>query len=99
VLQLPLDAEVARLSGRSTCPACKVFFQVATRPLHAKGIYDHCGSGVIQREDGKPESIRVRIHAYEESTRHVTEYSEFSGNIVQADSVGLCRVASTSSGV
>ena len=56
---LPLDEIVARLSGRRTCSGCKAVFHVTGRPPKVAGVCDHCGGQLIQREDDRPESVRV----------------------------------------
>src|SRR5262245_58967712 len=66
--ELPLDHIVARLSGRRTCPNCKAVFHIEARPPQIAGVCDHCGAALYQREDDRPESIRVRMEAYERST-------------------------------
>jgi adenylate kinase len=66
--ELPLEQVVARLSGRRTCAKCKAVFHQTARPPKSDGICDHCGSELYQREDDRPESIRVRMAAYETST-------------------------------
>lgn len=65
---LPLERIVSRLSGRRTCSACKAVFHVDARPSKVPGVCDHCGAALFQREDDRPESIRVRMAAYENST-------------------------------
>lgn len=72
--ELPLDQIVARLGGRRTCPGCKAVFHVANRPPRREGVCDHCGGQLIQREDDRPESIRVRMEAYERSTKPLADY-------------------------
>jgi adenylate kinase len=72
--ELPLDHVIARLSGRRTCPKCKAVFHVDARPPKNPGICDHCGAKLYQREDDRPESIRVRMEAYEHSTAPLTDY-------------------------
>ena len=71
---LPLDRIVARLSGRRTCTACKAVFHVDARPSKVPGVCDHCGGSLFQREDDRPESIRVRMAAYEKSTMPLFEF-------------------------
>jgi adenylate kinase len=71
---LPLDQIVARLSGRRTCPECKAVFHVATRPPKVAGVCDHCGGKLYQREDDRPESVRVRMEAYERSTAPLADF-------------------------
>ena len=63
--ELPLEQIVARLSGRRTCAGCKAVFHLEARPPKVKGVCDHCGGSLYQREDDRPESIRVRMQAYE----------------------------------
>jgi len=72
--ELPLEQIVDRLSGRRTCPNCKAVFHVAARPPKVAGICDHCGGKLYQREDDRPESIRVRMQAYETSTAPLADF-------------------------
>ena len=71
---LPLEKVVARLSGRRTCAGCKAVFHVETRPSKVQGVCDHCGGKLYQREDDRPESIRVRMEAYEKSTAPLADF-------------------------
>lgn len=71
---LPLDKVVSRLSGRRTCPNCKAVFHIEARPPKAAGVCDHCGGTLYQREDDRPESIRVRMEAYERSTAPLADF-------------------------
>jgi len=77
--ELPIDQIVARLSGRRTCPECKAVFHVQARPPRVEGICDHCGAKLYQREDDRPESIRVRMEAYEKSTVPLAEFYRTRG--------------------
>lgn len=72
--ELPLEKVVSRLSGRRTCPGCKAVFHIEARPPKADGVCDHCGGKLYQREDDRPESIRVRMEAYEKSTAPLAEF-------------------------
>lgn len=72
--ELPLEKIVKRLSGRRTCPNCKAVFHVETMPPKTPGLCDHCGLALIQREDDRAESIRVRMEAYQTSTAPLTEF-------------------------
>ena len=71
---LPLEQVVARLSGRRTCPNCKAVFHIEARPPKVPGVCDHCGGKLYQREDDRPESIRVRMEAYERSTAPLADF-------------------------
>jgi adenylate kinase len=76
---LPLEKIVARLSGRRTCAVCKAVFHIDARPPKSAGICDHCGSGLHQREDDRPESIRVRMQAYEQNTAPLINFYRRKG--------------------
>jgi len=80
--ELPLGEIVDRLSGRRTCSKCKAVFHVTARPPQKEGVCDLCGGQLIQREDDRPESIRVRMRAYEESTKPLADYYQQSGRQV-----------------
>lgn len=72
--ELPIPEIVARLSGRRTCSKCKAVFHVTNQPPKQEGICDYCASPLIQREDDRPESIRVRLAAYEKSTAPLIDF-------------------------
>jgi adenylate kinase len=72
--ELPLGKVVARLAGRRTCSFCKTIFHVTAQPPRVEGVCDHCGANLYQREDDRPESIRVRMQAYEQSTRPLIDF-------------------------
>lgn len=72
--ELPLTEIVLRLSGRRTCEGCKAVFHVTGQPSRVEGVCDHCGGRLYQREDDRPESITVRLEAYERSTAPLIEF-------------------------
>lgn len=86
--ELALDAIVARLSGRRTCAICKAVFHVETLPPKMRGICDHCGAGLYQREDDRPESIRVRMDAYQKSTSPLIEFYDSKGLLIPISAEG-----------
>jgi adenylate kinase len=86
--ELPLAEIVARLSGRRTCAGCKAVYHVAARPPRQEGVCDHCGGQLFQREDDRPEAIRVRMSTYEECTRPLTQYYERAGKLVAVPAAG-----------
>ncbi len=85
---LPLDAIVERLSGRRSCPGCKAIYHVTTRKPKVDAVCDQCGGHLVQRDDDRPESIRVRMSAYEESTKPLCEYYERHGKLVRVPATG-----------
>ena len=85
---LPIDQVVARLSGRRTCPKCKAVFHITARPPQTEGVCDHCGGELYQREDDRPEAIRVRMDAYEKSTAPLINYYRRQGLLVTVSADG-----------
>lgn len=85
--RMPIEQIVARLSGRRTCSQCKAVYHVDNRPPKQAGVCDSCGGPVVQREDDRPESVRVRMDAYNSQTRPLTDYYERMGKllVVEAD--------------
>jgi adenylate kinase len=79
---LPIDEIVARLGGRRTCSGCKAVFHVTDLPPRVEGICDRCGGKLIQREDDRPEAIRVRMAAYEKSTLPLIKFYRQRGLLV-----------------
>jgi len=71
---LPIDQIVARPLGAATCSNCKAVYHVTGRPPKVENVCDACGKALFQREDDRPESIRIRMQAYEESTSPLTRF-------------------------
>ncbi len=90
VLNYTLDTEevVKRLSGRRTCKQCKTTFHVIFNPPKVEGVCDKCGGELFQREDDRPEAIRVRLQTYEESTAPLAEYYEKEGLLITISAEG-----------
>ena len=86
--QLPLDEIVSRLSGRRTCSKCKAVFHVTGRPPKKAGVCDNCGGELVQREDDRPEAIRVRMAAYDKSTSPLTAFYKRLGILVTVPAAG-----------
>jgi adenylate kinase len=86
--ELPLEEVVARLGGRRTCVGCKAVYHLTSRPPRAEGVCDQCGGRLVQRDDDRPESIRVRMRAFEECTRPLTEYYRRTGKLVSIRASG-----------
>ena len=72
--ELPLATIVERLSGRRTCEKCKAVYHVQSKPPKVADICDGCGGKLTQREDDRPESVKVRMKAYEAATAPLADY-------------------------
>ena len=80
--RLPLNEIVARLSGRRTCRGCKAVYHVTERPPKAADTCDRCGGKLYQREDDRPESVKVRLETYETSTATLIDFYQRLGLLV-----------------
>ncbi|ABF42214.1 Adenylate kinase [Candidatus Koribacter versatilis Ellin345] len=85
---LPATEIVARLSGRRTCEGCKAVYNVIERPPKTEGLCDKCGGALFQREDDKPESIKVRLDAYDKLTSPLIDFYKKLGALVSVDAHG-----------
>jgi adenylate kinase len=86
--ELPIGEIVDRLSGRRTCGMCQAVYHATARPPKVAGVCDACGAALIQRDDDRPESIRVRMAAYEASTRPLANYYQQAGKLVPVAAAG-----------
>lgn len=86
--ELPVKEIVERLSGRRTCSQCKTVFHVTERPPKTEGVCDRCGSKLFQREDDRPESIRVRLEVYDRSTAPLIAFYRDLGLLLTVEASG-----------
>jgi len=86
--ELPVNAIVARLSGRRTCETCKAVFHATERPPKVAGRCDRCGGKLFQREDDRPESINIRLEAYDRSTAPLIVFYKKLGLLLPVAATG-----------
>jgi adenylate kinase len=86
--ELALEKIVARLGGRRTCPQCNAVFHVESCAPKITGICNNCGGGLDQREDDRPESIRVRMEAYARSTAPLVQFYRMRGLLLSIPADG-----------
>jgi adenylate kinase len=86
--ELPLAEVASRLSGRRVCQECQSVFHIAQQPPKSEGLCDHCGGQLVQREDDRPESITIRLEAYEQSTAPLIQFYEHLGLLLPVNASG-----------
>ena len=86
--ELPLAEIVDRLSGRRTCEKCKAVYHITGQPPKVEGVCDHCGGRLFQREDDRPESIKVRMEVYERSTAPLIKFYKAEGALLPIAATG-----------
>jgi adenylate kinase len=63
-------------------------FHVQNKPSKVDGVCDHCGGGLVLREDDRPEAVRVRMEAYEHSTAPLADYYRQRGLLISIPAEG-----------
>lgn len=86
--ELPIDVIVARLAGRRVCPSCKAVYHTDTQPPATAGVCDACDSPLEQRDDDRPDAIRVRMETYGASTKPLADYYRTKGLLLTVESTG-----------
>ncbi len=88
VIDIEVDNEViySRMSGRRVCVSCGKTYNV-NLGLNPKkdGVCDACGSGLIQREDDKLETVKERLKVYYEQTHVLKDYYDSKNKRVVVD--------------
>jgi adenylate kinase len=94
----PLDAAInyfasetliiERLSGRRVCKQCRTGYHIMNKPPRVAVRCDACGGELIQRDDDKPEAIRIRLHAYAATCDPVLDYYRRQGLLREIDASG-----------
>jgi adenylate kinase len=86
--EMEQDAIVERLAGRLVCPGCKAGYHRTGMPPKVEGICDRCGQTLCQREDDRPEAVRVRMQAYEASAQPLIDFYQQRGLLVRVPATG-----------
>lgn len=76
---------IKRISSRRVCDKCGENFNLVTKIPRVKDTCDKCGGNLIQREDDKPESIKVRFQYYMDNTKELIDYVEKLGKLTRVD--------------
>jgi adenylate kinase len=76
---------VARITGRRVCGKCGGTY--SARDLTSEDC-PNCGETLIQREDDREETVRVRLEVYERQTRPLVEYYRTRGLLRTVDGNG-----------
>lgn len=82
---VPDEELIRRIAGRRVCPKCGASYHVDTLPPQKEGICDRCGSEIVQRKDDNPDSFKVRLANYYESTQPIADYYKGQGLYRQFD--------------
>ena len=82
-LDITQKEAIKRLSARRICEKCGEVYNLVTNPPPGKKC--NCGGKLLQRDDDKPESIKVRFQVYRNNTKKLIDYVEKEGNLIRID--------------
>ncbi len=88
LIDVPDDEVVRRLGGRRTCEENGHVFHVEFNPPEQDGVCDLDGSGLIVRDDDKPEVIRKRLETYHAKTEPLIDYYDHRSVLRRIDGTG-----------
>eukprot|EP01089_Gocevia_fonbrunei_P016044 TRINITY_DN4884_c0_g1_i1.p1 TRINITY_DN4884_c0_g1~~TRINITY_DN4884_c0_g1_i1.p1 ORF type:complete len:252 (+),score=32.34 TRINITY_DN4884_c0_g1_i1:82-837(+) len=75
------DILIHRLSGRIYHPASRRIYNKWTKPPLIPGRDDITGEPLVEREDDKEETVRVRLNSFHKSTKPVINHYRSTGDL------------------
>ena len=84
-MEANLKKIIFRLSGRMVCRGCGMVYHRSNRPPLKTGVCNKCSGELYQREDDNEETIKTRMHIYQESTKPIVQYYESKGKLIRID--------------
>lgn len=79
------DIALERISLRKTCPYCDSTYHDKFKPESVKGYCDKCGTKLQQRDDDKPESVKVRRVEYDKAINPILDEYRKRGILIEID--------------
>ncbi|HKF76192.1 MAG TPA: adenylate kinase [Candidatus Dormibacteraeota bacterium] len=87
-VQVPTEMLVSRMAGRLTCPRCGRTYHPELAPPRRANRCDVDGTGLVMREDDRPETARRRIGVYLEQTLPVLAHYRQQHVVSDVDGTG-----------
>lgn len=86
VISLDLDSvqAIQRISARRICQKCGKVYNLITNPPEIEGKCN-CDGELVQRDDDKPEAIKVRFQYYQDNTKQLIDYLDKKGKLIRVD--------------
>jgi adenylate kinase len=75
-LEVPTEDLVLRIAGRRTCRNCGAMYHLRFSPSETDGRCDACGGPTYQRDDDEEETVRRRLHVYNDQTAPLISFYE-----------------------
>lgn len=84
-VDVPDDNIIRRMSGRRACVNCGATYHIEHVPPKTEGVCDRCGSGLILRDDDRPETVKNRLQVYHDQTQPLISYYKEKGILRTVD--------------
>jgi adenylate kinase len=85
LLEVADEEIIKRIAGRRVCTKAGHNYHVDYDPPKHDGVCDQDGSGLIQRDDDRPEVVRKRLSVYHEQTAPLVEFYDERGLLRRVD--------------
>ena len=76
---------IKRLTARRNCGKCGALYNLITMKPKKKNVCDKCGSELVVRKDDEPETVKKRIHVYQQETAPLTDYYKKKKMLIDID--------------
>jgi adenylate kinase len=86
--EVPEELVIERISGRRSCPKCGAVYHVTSNPPQQSGWCDKDGTGLVQRDDDKPENVKKRMQEYADKTWPLKRFYQDRGVVTEIEGVG-----------
>ncbi len=83
--KLSEEAAIERMSLRWICPNCDTTYHEKYKKESVNGYCDKCGTKLSQREDDRPERIKMRLMEYNKTIEPILEYYKDKGILIEID--------------
>ena len=78
-IEVPDEEITHRMIGRRACPVCGATYHLEVAPPKKEGVCDSCGSGLVLREDDRPETVQSRLATYHVQTEPLKKFYDRRG--------------------
>lgn len=82
------ETVVERISGRRSCPRCGAVYHVSSNPPARGGFCDRDDTALVQRDDDKPENVRMRLQEYGAKTEPLRRFYRERRLLTEVEGVG-----------
>lgn len=84
-VEVPDENIIRRMGGRRACVSCGATYHIEHIPPKTENVCDRCDSGLILRDDDKPETVKNRLQIYHEQTQPLIDFYSSKGVLKEVD--------------